>query len=85
MTAWSIAALIFENMLQLSQVLGFGDPSRLYAGGIEVWKTEPSHPAYSSPSASCRRNAGLATTATVDLHQGELSNRQSTGTSWLLI
>jgi len=27
----------FQNMSQLSQVLEFGDPSRLYAGGIEVW------------------------------------------------
>ena len=55
-------------MLQLRQVLEFSDPSRLYAGGIEVWKLERGHPAYSSPPASCRRNAGLTTTETVDLH-----------------
>jgi len=30
-----LATLTFQNMLQMSQV-EFGDPSRLYAGGIEV-------------------------------------------------
>jgi len=43
-------------------------------------ETRTSHPTHWSPPASCRRNAGLTTTATVDLHQRELSNRQSTGT-----
>jgi len=52
----------------MSQVLDFSDPSRLHAGGIAVWKLERGRPAYSSPPASCWRNAGLTTTATVDLH-----------------
>jgi len=52
----------------MRQVLDFSDPSWLHAGGIEVWKPERGRPAYSSPPASYRRNAGLTTMATVDLH-----------------
>jgi len=33
-----IATLTFENAMQLSHVSYFSHPSRLYAGGIEVWK-----------------------------------------------